>query len=101
MAWMTTDPESDMASGMPTAMMPGYATDEELQELSKLTGTAQGRRWLELIRAHHVGGVTMAEAAATLASAPKVVRLAAAQAEVQTFEISQYDILLEGEYSAD
>jgi len=84
---------------MPTAMMPGYATDAELQELSELTGLAQGRRWLE--RAHHVGGVTMAKAAATLASAPKVVRLAAAQAEVQTFEISQYDILLAGEYSAN
>lgn len=100
MAWMATDPDSEMASGVPVAMMPGYATQAELQELSELTGLAQGRRWLELMRAHHVGGVAMAEAAAELASSPKVIRLATAQAQVQTFEISQYDILLEGEYAA-
>lgn len=86
-------------AGMPLAMMPGYATPEELSELSTLRRRKRGRRWLELMRAHHVGGVAMATHAAQMATVPKVIRLAAAQAQVQTYEISQYDILLGGEYS--
>lgn len=65
-AWLTdwgastSPPETVMTwmgSEMATSMMPRYVTDAELQELSELTGAAQGRRWLELMRAHHVGGV--------------------------------------------
>ena len=36
----------------------------------------------------------MAEAAVALASQEKVIRLARTQAEVQAYEISQYDLLL-------
>jgi uncharacterized protein (DUF305 family) len=104
MAWMATaadedNPHAGHGEGVPLADMPGYATPAELQELSKLEGRAQGRRWLELMRAHHVGGVAMASAASELAQLDKVRRLATAQAEVQTFEISQYDLLLAGEYA--
>ncbi|MCB0970398.1 MAG: DUF305 domain-containing protein [Acidimicrobiales bacterium] len=81
------------------AEMPGYATDEELQELSRLEGTAQGRCWLELMRAHHVGGVAMAEVAAELAGLEKVRRLASTQATTQTYEIAVYDQLLAGAYA--
>jgi len=95
MAWMP-----DMAShGMTLDMMPGYATDSALDELSSKTGTDQGRMWLELMRAHHVGGVAMAQAAVDVASSPKVVRLATQQAATQTFEIAQYDQLLAGTYA--
>jgi uncharacterized protein (DUF305 family) len=101
----TTTPDTSMAwmhgMGMPTESMPGMATDAELNELSTLTGRERGRRWLELMRAHHVGGVHMAEAAATLASSEKVLRLAAVQVDVQTYEIDQYDALLTGVYSSD
>lgn len=93
MEWMNND------GGMPVAMMPGYATDDELRELSELIGIAQGRRWLELMRAHHVGGVMMATKASELATADKVVRLASLQAQVQSFEIDQYDQLLETDYA--
>lgn len=95
MAWML---EHDGVC-MSLDAMPGYATAAELQELSLLSGMAQGRRWLELMRAHHVGGVTMANSATRVAQSEKVVRLATAQAAVQTFEIGQYDLLLEGQYS--
>jgi uncharacterized protein (DUF305 family) len=84
----------------PLEAMHGYAGAAELQELSSATGRARGRIWLELMRAHHLGGVTMAEAAVELASEPKVVRLARTQAATQTFEIEQYDLLLAGEYAA-
>lgn len=78
--------------------MIGVASDEDLRALSEATGRDQGRRWLTLMRAHHEGGVAMATAAARLASADKVVRLAAWQAQVQTFEIEQYDQLLATAY---
>ena len=70
-----------------------------MRALSTASGLEQGRLWLELMRAHHVGGVAMAEAAAVLASADKVRRLAQVQAQVQTYEISQYDLLLTTDYA--
>ena len=104
MAWMSmsADMEMDMASdldmsgsqGIPLADMPGYASNEELGLLSTTQGLAKGRLWLELMRAHHVGGVSMAQAAMERATTDKVVRLATIQAEAQSFEIDQYDQLL-------
>ena len=79
--------------------MPGYASDEQMAELSTLTGLSLGKRWLELMRAHHVGGVMMASEAQNLASSIKVVRLAKFQVEAQTFEIAQYDRLLSNAYA--
>lgn len=93
MAWMHD------GDGMPVTEMPGYASADQLRALSLASGREQGRLWIELIRAHHVGGVEMATAAMSLAPSAKVVRLARTQADVQTFEIAQYDLLLTGEYA--
>ena len=95
----TASPEMVMGwmhGGMeiPVANMHGYATDAQMRDLALATGAEQGRMWLELMRAHHVGGVAMADAAISLASSDKVLRLARIQASVQTFEIGQYDLLL-------
>lgn len=95
MAWMG----ANQGAGMPLSMMPGYASDEQMSELSTLTGLSLGKRWLELMRAHHVGGVMMASEAQNFASSNKVVRLAKFQVEVQTFEIAQYDRLLSNTYA--
>jgi len=97
MGWMG----ANQGAGMPIAMMPGYASDEQMVELSLLEGRARGRHWLELMRAHHVGGVMMASQALDLASSEKVIRLAGFQVKAQSFEISQYDILLAGAYATD
>lgn len=96
MGWMG----ANQGAGMPLAMMPGYASDDQLLELSTLVGLSRGRRWLELMRTHHVGGVMMATQAIDLAISTKVIRLAAAQVTVQNFEISQYDYLLTGPYAS-
>lgn len=85
--------------GMPVENMPGLASDAEILELSTLSGWTRGRRWLELMRAHHVGGVSMATRATELAVCSKVIRLAELQAAAQTYEISQYDYLLDGPYA--
>jgi len=95
MGWMG----ANQGQGMPLAMMPGYASKEELLELSTRTGIDRGRRWLQLMREHHLGGVNMANQAKSLASSTKVIRLATTQEKVQTYEIYQYDILLNGRYA--
>jgi uncharacterized protein (DUF305 family) len=111
-AWLTdwgqstSPPETVMAwmgmndgAGMSFESMPGVATDEEMRALAQADGVDGGRMWLELMRAHHVGGVHMATAAIGLASAEKVVRIAQVQARVQAYEISQYDLLLSTDYA--
>lgn len=111
-AWLTdwgqSTAEPDMAmgwmgmndgAGMSVAMMPGLASDDEMRNLASATGLDQGRLWLELMRAHHVGGVDMATAATQMASAEKVRRIAQVQVEIQTYEIGLYDTLLKTEYA--
>lgn len=75
MAWMGMND----GAGVPAEMMPGLASADELRSLSTATGRQQGRRWIELMRAHHVGGVSMAEAAVGAVSQAKVRRLAHTQ----------------------
>jgi len=94
MEWM------DWCDGVPLSKMPGLASDAELEELADLDGMAQGRRWLELMSAHHEGGVAMAEEASYKAVIGKVARLAQNQAAVQSFEIEQYRLLLATTYAA-
>lgn len=94
MGWMGMND----GAGMPTAMMPGLATDEEMRALGTAQGIEQGRLWIELMRTHHLGGVDMANAAKQMASADKVRRIAQVQADVQTYEIGQYDLLLATDY---
>ncbi|MFK7920194.1 MAG: DUF305 domain-containing protein [Ilumatobacter sp.] len=94
MAWMGMN----WGEGIPAEAMMGLASEEDLRELSLAEGLDRGRMWLELMRAHHVGGVHMATAAIDLVKVEKVRRLAVTQAEVQTYEIGQYDLLLAAEY---
>lgn len=95
MAWMGMN----WGEGIPVDAMTGYVSDDEMRALSLAEGTESGRMWLELMRAHHVGGVHMATAAGDLADVEKVRRLARTQVDVQTYEIEQYDLLLATEYA--
>ncbi len=95
MGWMGMND----GAGMPLAMMPGLASDDEMRELSLAVGIDRGRLWIELMRTHHLGGVDMAAAAIDLAAAEKVRRLARIQVDVQTYEIEQYDLLLATDYA--
>ncbi|MGI5198650.1 DUF305 domain-containing protein [Streptomyces sp. CA-288835] len=58
MTWMGM---GNMPSGEDGALMPGMATDTELKSLEKASGKAAEIRFLQLMYAHHVGGVHMAE----------------------------------------
>jgi len=95
MAWMGMN----WGEGIPTEAMTGFASDDDMRELSLAQGIERGRLWLQLMRAHHVGGVHMATAAVDLVDLEKVRRLARTQVEVQTYEIAQYNLLLAAEYA--
>ncbi len=79
--------------------MPGIATDAELDELAALTGRAKGRRFLELMRAHHAGAVHMLEAIADTPT-QRVASLARRMLVAQTYEIAVFDGLLATSYAA-
>ncbi len=92
------DPERDamawMGMGMPVAQMPGYASEDELDALQSASPEEQNEVFLELMIAHHRGGVAMAEYAARHAEDPRVRRLAEVMADVQAKEIIEYELKL-------
>ncbi|MDO7880953.1 DUF305 domain-containing protein [Antiquaquibacter soli] len=74
--------------------MPGLATDEQLAELASLTGVEAERYYLELMIAHHKGGVEMAEAVLARTDTPVVVDLASSIVKAQTSEIELMESML-------
>lgn len=86
MAWM----------GMPTTdMMPGMATDEQLKQLSAAQGVAADGLFLQLMIAHHQGGVAMAQAILDRTQHPVVRQLAQTIVNSQQSEIAYMQDLLE------
>ncbi len=53
-----------MGEPTPVATMPGLATPEQIQELAASTGADADRMFFDLMSAHHLGGVHMADYAA-------------------------------------
>jgi uncharacterized protein (DUF305 family) len=91
MAWMGGAGEghsghsTDMGEG---DLMPGMATQDELDNLRSLTGTAFDVEFLRLMIRHHQGGKEMAVYAAEHADEPAVRRLADTIADTQTAEVT-------------
>ncbi|MFI0817100.1 DUF305 domain-containing protein [Streptomyces sp. NPDC021098] len=69
------------------SLMPGMATNTELDELRKAKGKAAEVLYLKLMTAHHKGGVEMAEGAARLVKDPTEKRLATTMVRAQQSEI--------------
>lgn len=86
MGWMGHEP-------MAPADMPGMATQEDLAALAAATGLQADWRYLDLMVAHHEGGVAMADHAATRADHAKVRRLAELIAAGQQQEIADLHAL--------
>jgi uncharacterized protein (DUF305 family) len=86
MAWM----------GMPAAAsVPGMATPDQINQLRGLAREEAERLFLQLMIAHHRGGVTMAKAAVELTSQPQVRILAQSIVDAQTNEMAlMQDLLL-------
>ncbi|GAA2245562.1 DUF305 domain-containing protein [Herbiconiux moechotypicola] len=81
----------DMVPGGP---MPGMASDEDIQRLGELSGVDAERLFLQLMIAHHQGGVEMAEAVEARTTNPLVLALAKAVIFAQSGEIDYMTELL-------
>jgi uncharacterized protein (DUF305 family) len=79
-----------MGHSMTAGTMTGMATDDQLAALQSATGRDLDVMFLDLMSAHHRGGVEMAEYAAEHAADPNVRALAARMASQQTSEIEEY-----------
>jgi uncharacterized protein (DUF305 family) len=79
MAWM----------GMPTPSekMPGMATDAQLHQLSQSSGRAADELFVQLMTAHHKGGISMAQTAAKDARTEKVRSMAQSMVTAQQSDI--------------
>lgn len=91
MTWMADHEGHDGHSGHDMAMgadglMPGMATDDQLDELRAASGVEAERLWLRLMITHHEAGVEMAEAGEELADDDQVRRLASSMATAQASE---------------
>jgi uncharacterized protein (DUF305 family) len=100
MAWMslpTLDGEAGhghSADGMAGGAMPGLATDADIARLEAASGTDADRIFLELMIAHHRGGVEMAEAVLDRSTNGLVTPLARNVVLVQQGEIDYMESLL-------
>ncbi|WP_433827097.1 DUF305 domain-containing protein [Actinoplanes sp. CA-015351] len=89
MAWI---PGSDGA--IVNGLMPGMATPEQMATLRSATGKNLDIQFLTLMRAHHVGGVHMAQEAMDLSDNEDVDWLAESMVTAQQGEIQLIDSLL-------
>ncbi|MEU9311434.1 DUF305 domain-containing protein [Streptomyces sp. NPDC048256] len=91
MSWMGM---GDMADGEDGALMPGMATNTELKKLGTLNGKAAEVFFLQLMTAHHQGGVHMAEGCVDKCTVGVEKRLARGMVEAQQSEIDLMTDLL-------
>jgi uncharacterized protein (DUF305 family) len=89
MTWM-----KNSAGSVQNGLMPGMATPEQLAELRKATGTTLDIQFLTLMRAHHLGGIHMAQEILTESDNEDVTWLAQSQVRGQQSEINLIDSML-------
>jgi uncharacterized protein (DUF305 family) len=81
MEWMDMD--------VATAEMPGMASPDQLTALASAEGAAADKLFVELMNAHHEGGIHMAETASDLAESDRIADLARRMAANQRVEIEE------------
>jgi uncharacterized protein (DUF305 family) len=89
MQWMagTDHSMAGMDMSTPGALMPGMATEQELDQLRGMSGTAFDVQFLRLMIRHHQGGLKMALYAEEHGQVPALRTLARSIAETQTAEV--------------
>jgi uncharacterized protein (DUF305 family) len=91
MEWMSGVVSGHSMDGMdmstPGALMPGMATEQEMDQLRGLSGTTFDVQFLRLMIRHHQGGLKMAQYAEANAQLAPVRTLARSIAETQTAEV--------------
>ncbi|MEU5524154.1 DUF305 domain-containing protein [Streptomyces sp. NPDC093250] len=92
MTWMGM---GDTASGKDGALMPGMATNAEMERLGALRGEAAEVLYLRLMTDHHKGGVHMAQGCVSACEVGVEKRLARGMVEAQESEIALMARMLE------
>ncbi|MEU5161529.1 DUF305 domain-containing protein [Streptomyces sp. NPDC020875] len=88
MAWMSgSDAHDGHTAKTNDVRMPGMATPEQLERLSTLKGKAAEVEYLQLMTAHHKGGVDMAEGCVDLCSPGAQRQLAEGMVQGQRSEL--------------
>lgn len=93
-AGAAASPAATPAPMVPGEPMPGMATSADLDRLASLSGVEAETLFLQLMIAHHQGGVEMAEAALSRTTNPLVTALAKAIVFAQSGEIQYMQELL-------
>jgi uncharacterized protein (DUF305 family) len=83
-----------MGDPVPLDEMPGLASEDELRRLRETTGPDADRVFVELMTAHHSGGIHMAEHVAEHADVADVRRMAEQIVRGQTEEVDELASLL-------
>jgi uncharacterized protein (DUF305 family) len=78
----------------PAERMPGLATDTDIDKLLASSGSAADQLFVQLMVAHHQGGIHMAQYAAAHANVNEVKQFAAAMAGSQQSEIAEMQALV-------
>ncbi|MGW7366880.1 DUF305 domain-containing protein [Streptomyces sp. NPDC054841] len=95
MAWMTASGSSEGHGGYEDhgshqvrrgSLMPGMATQAELEHLAKASGRQAEVLFLQLMTDHHNGGITMARGCADLCTVPQEKALARKMLDTQQSE---------------
>lgn len=95
MAWMGSEHHDATSASGDAVPMPGMASDADLARLSAASGVEAERIYLELMIAHHRGGVEMADAVLSRSDRDEVVTLAGSMKAAQTSEISTMQSMLD------
>jgi uncharacterized protein (DUF305 family) len=90
MAWMPDGAQTLRPDGL----MPGMATDAQLQQLHDATGKPADILFCQLMIRHHLGGIHMAEAVGRLTRNRQVIDLATAIQGGQQNEITNFTAVL-------
>ncbi|MET0886420.1 MAG: DUF305 domain-containing protein [Mycetocola sp.] len=85
---------SEESAHKPGEPMPGLATPEQIAELKRLTGVAAERMFLELMIAHHMGAIDMANAVLDRSTNDTVRTFATGVVESQKSEIDLMNDML-------
>ncbi|MCB0037122.1 MAG: DUF305 domain-containing protein [Anaerolineales bacterium] len=93
--WSSSGPRMEWMGMSVTHLMPGMATQEELNQLRNAGGLEAEIVFLQLMIPHHESGVMMAEAAAFRAQTEVVRNLASGMAVAQQSEIEYMERLLQ------
>ncbi|MDT0327827.1 DUF305 domain-containing protein [Nocardiopsis lambiniae] len=95
MSWMAGSGHEHGGEGEAPETMPGLATSEQIVDLEEAEGVEAEVLFLELMIAHHLGGIEMAEVEVELGREEMVVGFAQGMINAQTTEVELMEGMLE------